>query len=121
MINVLSVSQVIVDMGVLTDDEIKKAMPFCINASNKLSSYLKDTSFEDRLEVIMACAGLALYNYTLLCSTSDDFSSFKAGDVTVSRSSASAIENAIKLRDETMVIASPYLKDINFVFEAVEV
>jgi hypothetical protein len=108
-------------MGVLSDDEIKKAMPFCVNACNKLSSYLKDISFEDRLEVIIACAGLALYNYTLLCSTGNDFSSFKAGDVTISRSSASAIESAIKLRDESIVNASPFLKDINFMFEAVDV
>lgn len=121
MINVLSVSQILVDMGVLSEDDAKKAMPFCISASNKLSKQLKDASFEDQLEVIMACAGMALYNYALMNSTNDDFDSFKAGDVTISRSPASVLENAVKLRDETMVNATPYLTDINFMFEAVEV
>ncbi len=74
------------------------------------------------MAVITACAGLALYNYSLLKSSSnEEFSSFKAGDVTISRSASSAFEGAVKFRDESLLSAVPYLTDVNFVFEAVEV
>lgn len=122
MINVWSVSQVLEDTGVLSAEECKKAMPFCVAACTQLSKRLKDVKHEDEPSVINACAGIALYSYTLLqCSCSDDFSSFKAGDVTVSKSSSATIENAVKIRDEALLQASEYLTDVDFVFKAVEI
>ncbi len=122
MINVLSVSQILIDMGILTVEESKKAMPFCISACSQISKRLKSDTFEDRLEVIMACAGIALHKYTLLTAAApNDYSSFKAGDITVSKTPAAMIENAVKFRDEALANASPYLKDVDFVFEAVDI
>lgn len=121
MINVWAVSQLLEDTGVLTDDECKKVMPFCLSACSQLSQRLKEPKFEDEMAVITACAGLALYNYSLLKNSSnEEFSSFKAGDVTISRSASSAFESAVKFRDESLLNAVPYLTDVNFVFEAVE-
>lgn len=122
MINVWSVSQVLEDIGFLTSEDTKKAMPFCVSACAQLSKRLKDVKFEDEPAVINACAGMALYSYTLLqCSSNEDFSSFKAGDVTVSKSTSASIESAVKFRDEAMLQASEYLTDMDFVFKAVEV
>lgn len=122
MINVWSVSQILEDSGVLTPDETKKAMPFCVSACNQLSKRLKNVKDEDNPAVINACAGIALYKYSLLqCSKSEDFSSFKAGDITISKSKNSAFENAVKFRDEALSEASEYLTDVDFVFKAVEV
>ena len=122
MINVWSVSQVLEDTGVLSAEECKKAMPFCVAACTQLSKRLKDVKHEDEPSVINACAGMALYSYTLLQNSgSDDFSSFKAGDVTVSKSSSAIIENAVKFRDEALLQASEYLTDVDFVFKAVEI
>ncbi len=122
MINVWSVSQLLEDTGVLTEDEVKKAMPFCLSACANLSKRLKDIKFEDEPAVITACAGLALYNYSLLQgSSAEDFSSFKAGDVTISRSPSAVFESAVKFRDESMLQATNYLTDVDFVFKAVEV
>ena len=122
MINVWSVSQVLEDAGVLSAEECKKAMPFCVSACARLSKRLKDIKNEDEPAVINACAGIALYGYTLLqCSGSDDFSSFKAGDVTISKSSSATIENAEKFRDDALLQASEYLTDVDFVFKAVEI
>ncbi len=122
MINVWSVSQVLEDTGVLTPEETKKAMPFCLSACSQLSKRLKDVKNEDEPAVINACAGIALYNYSLLqCSKSEDFSSFKAGDITISKSNNSAFESAVKFRDEALLQASEYLTDVDFVFKAVEV
>ena len=122
MINVWSVSQVLEDTGILTADEAKKATPFCLAACSALSPRLRDIKNEDNPAVVMACAGIALYNYTLSVGAgSDDFSSFKAGDVTISRSASATVECAEKFRDEALVAAAPYLTDVDFVFEAVEI
>ncbi len=122
MINVWAVSQLLEDTGVLSAEETKKAMPFCLSACAKLSERLKNPKYEDEFAVINACAGIALYNYTLLqCSSQDDFSSFKAGDVTISRSASLSLESAVKIRDEALLGATPYLTDVDFVFQAVEI
>jgi len=122
MINVWSVSQLLEDTGVLTAEEAKKATPFCLAACSALSPRLRDIKNEDNPAVIMACAGIALYNYTLSAGASaEDFSSFKAGDVTISRSTSATAESAAKFRDEALLAAAPFLTDVDFVFEAVEI
>lgn len=122
MINVWSVAKLLEDTGALTEDEVKQAMPFCLSACARLSKRLRDENFCDEPAVINACAGIALYDYTLLrCSSSDDFSSFKAGDVTISRSASSSFENAVNFRDEAMVNATDFLTDVDFVFRTVDV
>ena len=122
MINVWSVSKLLEDTGILTEDETKKAMPFCLSACTMLSKRLKDVKFEDEPAVITACAGIALYNYTLLRSHSDEnFESFKAGDITITKSPSASFENAVKFRDEAMLNATYYLTDVDFVFQAVEI
>ena len=122
MINVWSVVKLLEDTGVLTEDEVKKAMPFCLSACARLSKRLKDENFCDEPAVINACAGIALYDYTLLkSSSSEDFSSFKAGDVTISRSASSSFESAVKFRDEAMLNATDYLTDVDFVFRTVDI
>lgn len=122
MVNVWSVSKVLEDTGILTEEDAKKAMPFCLSACSQLSKRLKDIKYEDEPAVINACAGMALYNYSLLqCTSSENFSSFKAGDITISKSNNSGFESAVKFRDETLLQASEYLTDVDFVFKAVEI
>lgn len=122
MINVWSVSKLLEDTGVLSEDEVKKAVPFCLSACATLSKRLKDVKYEDEPAVITACAGLALYDYSLLRgSSAEDFSSFKAGDITISRSASSIQEGAVKFRDEALLSAADYLTDVDFVFKAVEI
>ncbi len=122
MINVWSVSKFLEDTGVLSEEEVKRAMPFCLSACANLSKRLKDVKYEDEPAVINACAGLALYNYSILQgSSTDDFSSFKAGDITISRSASSSFESAVKFRDEALLMAADYLTDVDFIFKAVEI
>ena len=122
MIDIWSVAKLLEDTGVLTEDEVKKAMPFCLSACTRLSKRLKDEKFCNEPAVINACAGIALYDYTLLkSSSSEDFSSFKAGDVTISRSASSSFESAVKFRDEAMLNATDYLTDVDFVFRTVDI
>lgn len=122
MINVWSVSQMLEDTGLLTADEAKKAAPFCLAASTSLTPRLRNTKDEENPAVIMACAGIALYNYVLSSGAgNEDFSSFKAGDITITKSASALVENAEKFRDEALLSATPFLVDVDFVFEAVEI
>lgn len=121
MINVASVLDAIFSSGTLLDDEVDRIQPYCMVACEHLSQRLKDENFAENATVIMACAGLALYNYLLTNISAQEFSSFKAGDITVTQNYESRIENAAKFKNEALVCAAPYLTDINFVFEAVEV
>lgn len=122
MVNVWSVSRTLESIGSLTEDELKKAMPFCVIVCSEISERLREARFEEEPAVVMACAAMALYRYTLSRSTVDEeFSSFKAGDVTVSRSASAAAENAVKLRDETMAAAARFLTDVDFMFGTVEI
>ena len=41
MVNVWSVSKVLEDPGILTEEESKKAMPFCLSGCSQLSKRLK--------------------------------------------------------------------------------
>lgn len=122
MISVWSVAKLLEDIGALTEEEVKKAMPICLSACAKLSKRLRDEKYCDEPAVINACAGIALYDYTLLkSSSSEDFSSFKAGDVTISRSSSSSFESAVKFRDNALLNATDYLTDVDFVFRTVDI
>ena len=110
------------DTEILTAEETKRAMPFCVSVCSEMSKRLKDTKFEDEPSVILACAGIVLYRFALFCgSSAENVESFKAGDVTISRSASATIENAVRLRDETLIGAKDYFTDVDFIFEAVDV
>ena len=121
MINPLSVIDIIVNLGLLSDDESEKIHPFCVVACEQIDARLKSPDYSENSAIFMVCAGIALYNFLLVNGTTEDFSSFKAGDVTVTQNHQSRVENAVKFKNEALVSAAPYLTDIDFVFEAVEV
>lgn len=119
MINPFSVIDIIINFGLLSGEELDKIHSFCVAACEQIEQRLKDTDYSNNPAVFRVCAGIALYNFFLVNSTAEDFSSFKAGDVTVTQNRQSRIENASKFKDEALVCAAPYLTDIDFVFEAV--
>lgn len=122
MINVDAVSNMLKKISSLSDEEAKKALPFCEITCAEMFERLREKSDEEKSAVITACAAVALYRYVLSAGVcSEEFSSFKAGDVTISRSAAANAENAVRLRDEALSSAARYLTDVDFVFRAVEV
>ena len=121
LINHDSVINIITSLGLLSDDELDKIQSFCTAACQQIEPRLKGQEYSNHPTIIMVCASIALYNFLLINSTTEDFSSFKAGDVTVTQNHQSRIENAVKFKNEALVSAAPYLTDIDFVFKAVEV
>lgn len=121
MIDTAIVLDAIYNSELIAETEFQKIEPYCQATCEQLSQRLKSEDYADVSAVIMACVGVTLYNFLLANGTIDDFSSFKAGDVTVTQNRQSRIENASKFKDEVLICASPYLTDIDFIFKAVEV
>lgn len=123
MLNVTTVLERFILLSGLTSNEAASALPFCSAAANEISekmlSYASDT--DERL--IMAAASMAFYKWTLMSSSgeNDILSSFKAGDVTVSCDTRATIAAAESLKNDTLLSASPLLKDNGFCFSQVNV
>ena len=121
MIDTSQIVEIISNLGLLSDDEIEKITSFCIVSCEQIGQRLKSPDYSTHPAILMACASIALYMFLLVNSTTEDFSSFKAGDITIKHNREARIENATTLKNESLVCAAPYLNDIDFSFRAVEV
>lgn len=120
--NTEKVSLLLETLGSLSPEEAEDAAVFCESACSQISNRLKNPAYANEPAVLTACAATALYRYTLSAAVGENsFSSFKAGDVTVSRTPSAAAEAAEMLRDEAMLAAADFLNDIDFAFQAVDV
>jgi hypothetical protein len=93
------------------------ALPLCLASIEEIRLLLKDGADEDDPRAVNAAAGLAYYKYTLRKLSDDDsVTSFKAGDVIVSKSASYVMDKASKIRDDAFVAALPLMRDDSFVF-----
>ena len=121
MIDTSQIVDIIRSLGLLSDDELGKISSFCTVSCEQIGQRIKAPEYSNHPAILMACASVALYMFLLVNSTAEDFSSFKAGDITVKHNREARIENAATLKNESLVCAAPYLNDIDFSFKAVEV
>lgn len=102
------------------DSETAQALTTCKACGDELAVRLKDGADEDDLRLINAAAAMAYYRITVKkLSGEDSLVSFKAGDVTVSKSAGAALELASQVRDEALKAALPLLRDDEFLFKQV--
>ncbi len=81
---------------------------------------IRDSADPTDIRIINVAVGIAYYKLTIQrLSGEDSITSFKAGDITVSKSATAALEIAGSLRDERLRAALPLLKDEEFVFKQV--
>lgn len=105
------------EIAVLQEDAAAEALPLCRSALESLRPRLRQDADPSDIRLIRAAAGIAYYQWVLRKSAGDDgITSFKAGDVTVSRSGACALEQAEKVRSENLLAALPLLTDDAFLF-----
>lgn len=120
MINPSLVNHTLQTLNLLSPEELLAVEPVCSSVCSEMTKRVRSEKDETNPAVINACAYLTFYRFTLLRGLSqEEFTSFKAGDITVSQNRNARLENAVKLRDEALLSASPYLKDIDFVFRTV--
>ena len=101
----------------LDENGAADALPLCRTALQTLLPRLKPSADPEDIRIAHAAAGIAYYKWVLRSTAEEDnLTSFKAGDVTVSRSASSALERAAFVRNEALLEASALLLDENFAF-----
>lgn len=103
-----------------SEEERFDIIPYVRAACSEIGAKLKDKKDENDQRILNACVYLSYYRILLNCVLSGDcISSFKAGDITVSQSPSLALENAVRLRDDALIMAAPLLEDTDFMFKQV--
>lgn len=87
-------------------------LPLCRCALERLQRQLRTDADPDDPRIARAAAADAHYDWTLRrISLEESVTSFKAGDVTISRSASAALELASRLRSEAYLAVLPLLND----------
>lgn len=99
-------------------DESKKDEIYSICAVNteRVLSVLKDKNLADNPKLLQAAASMSFYDYAVKFASegNDGITSFKAGDITISKSEQSLIEIAEKMRNEALADIVPFMSDDEF-------
>lgn len=122
-IDVLDSLQQITD---LSDEEKSSAENLCSHALFFVTSRLKPGADPYDSRIVAAAAAQAFFNLCVKRASreSDEITSFKAGDLTVSKDSAqigSTLALAKELKDEAFLKLTPLLNDESFFFEKVDI
>ena len=108
------------EIAQLNADERAAVLPLCRTALRTLLSQCKQETDPDDPRIARAAAAEAYYKWTLRTLSQDQsLTSFKAGDVTVSRSASAAIEYAEHIRKDAYIAVLPLLTDPYFVFQSI--
>lgn len=110
----------------LRDEEKSSAESLCSHALFFVTSRLKADADPYDSRIVTAAAAQAFFNLCLKRASRDDdgITSFKAGDLTVSKDSAQidkALALAKEIRDEAFLKLTPLLSDESFFFEKVDI
>lgn len=112
--NVLARFRQLVDID---DTEADKLLPLCVVNLHRISSQLREDADPDDVRIAQAAAALVYYDYAVRLSfETDNVTSFKAGDITVSKTTTSLTENAEKMKKDALLELVPLMKDTNFIF-----
>ncbi len=106
----------------LDSEGAENALPLCALCLEETMSKLRPDADKEDMRIAQAAAGLAYYR-TILRNVADceGTTSFKAGDVTVTRTPAAMLEIASQIRDDAFLQAADLLVDRNFIFRQVNV
>ena len=122
MINSHNVLARLRQLVTLDEEGAENALPLCRICLEEIQSRLKESADKDDPRIAQAAAGLAYYRKVIReAADNDGTTSFKAGDVTVTRTPAAMLEIACTVRDEAILQAAELLEDCGFVFRQVDV
>lgn len=118
--NEWSVLSVLREIHAFEDSEAAELLPLCRHALEELCLKLKPGVSSQDIRVLRAAATDVNYLWTVRkLYDEDNIASFKAGDVTISRSASLSIETASSLRKEAYLAVLPLVKDEFFLFESI--
>lgn len=118
MIDTVKVVSIMEELYGVPKEDASSCLLIAVNACKEIDKRIRDMKNENDCRILTCAAALAFYRYTLRkVMTSDASTGFKAGDVTSSQSPSLMLETAENIRDDAFYVASPFLLDIDFMFE----
>lgn len=119
----LTGEQVFSQLTAVTDIEESdktSVMPFCEAAAAVINARIRADADELDSRLVTAAVAVAYSRYLLFRSAAEsDVASLKAGDVTISRSSAPVMQAAENFRKTALADASELLTDDGFLFDCI--
>ena len=105
----------------IDSDTEDSALSVCVVNLETIMSKIKDTADKDDPRITQAAAAMSYYDFAVRFASdgNDGITSFKAGDVTLSRSSQSLIEIASDVKKHALEDIAPLMRDEDFCFLAV--
>ena len=104
----------------LDSEGAENVLPLCGLCLEETRAKLKADADKNDPRIAQAAAGLAYYRTVLRnAADSEGTTSFKAGDVTVTRTPAAMLEIAAQVRDDAFIQAADLLVDRDFIFRQV--
>ncbi|MGI6773458.1 MAG: hypothetical protein GX264_04790 [Clostridiales bacterium] len=101
----------------ISDEDAPALLPFCKAAALSVERRLKYKRDSGNQLIIMLCAMTALHRFLLSRSATDqEFTSFRAGDVTVKKGYKETLQAASDLEAAAFKEAAHLLKDDAFLF-----
>ena len=104
----------------LDEEGAENALPLCSMCLEEIESRLRSDADKADPRIAQAAAALACYRLAFReAADNNGTTSFKAGDVTVTRTPAAILQTACEIRDEAFIQAADLLTDRDFVFRQV--
>ncbi len=101
----------------VTDENDNALFPMCTAALEEIFAQLRDGA--DRGDIRIANAAAAIVSYRLSLRSvadSDSVTTFKAGDVSITRSAEAVMQVAREEKTAAMIALLPLLRDSEFIF-----
>lgn len=110
----------------IEESEQEKTLELCRASLREIEAMLKPDADRNDVRIASAAASLAFYKITIKnsFSSSEDITSFKAGDVSITQDtggSSKQLERAEKLYSEALKSIIPLCTDNGFAFENIRI
>ncbi len=101
----------------IDDTEAENILPLCVVNLQRVMAVINEKADKNDIRIANAAAALTFYDYTLKqTAQTDNVTSFKAGDVTVSKTTANMMDTAETLKKDALFELTPIMKDTDFIF-----
>lgn len=118
MTDLSKVKEEFITLSLSSEEDANKQQSLIYMETEYINSLLKSSDDENNSCVVFLCAAKAFYRYALT-NQSDGITSFKAGDVSYSVDTSSALENARAIYNFALEQCTSLIKNSCFAFEAV--
>lgn len=100
-----------------TEEDDAALFPMCTAALEEIAVRLRDDADHSDIRIANAAAAIVSYRLSLKSvADTDSVTTFKAGDVSITRSAGAVMQVAREEKMEAMIALLPLLRDTEFIF-----